>query len=67
MASSLKEAGLIEYEWLFKLFCQISHADTKVTPGSYELKSTFDYRALVQNMKPGSGSAVTVKVTIPEG
>ena len=67
VASSLKEAGLIEYEWLFKFFCQISHADTKVTPGSYELKSTFDYRALVQNMQPGSGSAVTVKVTIPEG
>ena len=67
VASSLKEAGLIEYEWLFKFFCQISHADTKVMPGSYELKSTFDYRALVQNMQPGSGSAVTVKVTIPEG
>ena len=67
VASTLKEAGLIEYEWLFKFFCQISHADTKVTPGSYELKSTFDYRALVQNMQPGSGSAVTISVTIPEG
>ena len=67
VASELKQAGLIEYEWLFKFFCQISHADTKVTPGSYELKSTFDYRALIQNMQPGSGSAVTIKVTIPEG
>ena len=34
VASELKQAGLIEYEWLFKFFCQISHADTKVTPGS---------------------------------
>ena len=67
VASELKQAGLIEYEWLFKSFCQVSHADTKVTPGSYELKSTFDYRALIQNMQPGSGSAVTIKVTIPEG
>ena len=67
VASELKQAGLIEYEWLFKFFCQISHADTKVMPGSYELKSTFDYRALIQNMQPGSGSAVTIKVTIPEG
>ena len=67
VASELKQAGLIEYEWLFKFFCQISHADTKVTPGSYELKSTYDYRALVQNMQPGSGSAVTITVTIPEG
>ena len=45
----------------------MSHADTKISPGNYELKSTFDYRALVQNMRPGSGSAVTITVTIPEG
>ena len=67
VASSLKEAGLIEYEWLFKLFCKVSHADRKITPGNYELKSTFDYRALVQNMRAGSESAVTINVTIPEG
>lgn len=67
VAAALKEAGLIEYEWLFKLFCTFSHADTKITPGSYELKSSFDYRALVQNMQAGSGSTVTVDVTIPEG
>lgn len=67
ISSSLKEAGLIQYQWLFELFCKISHADTKVTPGNYELKSSFDYRALIQNMRAGSGSAVTIKVTFPEG
>ena len=67
VSSALKEAGLIEYKWLFELFCKVSHADTKISPGNYELKSTFDYRALVQNMRPGSGSAVTITVTIPEG
>ena len=67
VADVLKEAGLIEYKWLFKAFCQISHADTKIKPGDYELQSSFDYRALVQNMRPGSGSAVTVSVTFPEG
>ena len=67
VSTALKEAGLIEYRWLFEAFCKISHADTKLTPGSYELKSSFDYRALIQNMRAGSGAAQTIKVTFPEG
>ncbi len=67
VADVLKDAGLIEYKWLFGLFCKISTADEKVSPGEYELKSTFDYRALIQNMRAGSSSAATVDVTIPEG
>lgn len=67
VADVLKDAGLIEYKWLFNLFCKISTADEKVSPGEYELKSTFDYRALIQNMRAGSASTVTVNVTIPEG
>ena len=67
VAETLKEAGLIQYKWLFEAFCKISHADTKVRPGEYNLQSSFDYRALVQNMRPNAGSAVTVTVTFPEG
>ena len=67
VADVLKDAGLIEYKWLFGMFCQISKADEKVSPGEYELRSTFDYRALIQNMRAGSASTVTVSVTIPEG
>ncbi len=67
VADVLKDAGLIEYKWLFTLFCSISTADQKVSPGEYELRSTFDYRALIQNMRAGSSSTVTVTVTIPEG
>ncbi len=67
VADVLKDAGLIEYKWLFNFFCKISTADEKVSPGEYELRSTFDYRALIQNMRAGSASTVTVTVTIPEG
>lgn len=67
IADTLKQAGLIEYDWLFEAFCKISHADRKVNPGEYELSSSFDYRALIQNMRSGSDSALTVDVTIPEG
>lgn len=67
VADELKSAGLIQYKWLFKLFCQISHADTKLDPGEYQLKSSYDYRALVGKMQKNSGAAATVTVTIPEG
>ena len=67
VADELKTAGLIQYKWLFKLFCRISKADTKIEPGEYTLKSTYDYRALIRRMQKDSGAAATVKVTIPEG
>ncbi len=67
LADTLREAGLIEYKWLFKAFCHISNAETKVSPGEYELRSSYDYRALIQHMRPGATGAVTVKVTLPEG
>ena len=67
VADALKDAGLIEYKWLFEAFCKISHAGSKVDPGSYELRSSFDYRALIKNMQSGSGSTLTTTVTIPEG
>lgn len=67
VASELKDAGLIEYKWLFKAFCRLSDAEMKVDPGEYELESSYDYRALIKNMQAGSGATVTVTVTIPEG
>ena len=67
VASELKDAGLIEYKWLFKAFCRLSNAELKVDPGEYELDSSYDYRALIKNMQAGSGATVTVTVTIPEG
>ena len=67
VSSALKESGIIEYEWLFKLFCRFSDADKKIDPGTYELRSNLDYRAIIKKMQAGSGAAVTVDVMIPEG
>ena len=64
---ALKQAGLVQYDWLFELFCRLSHSDTRFDPGEYELRSSYDYRALVQNMRAGAGGIGTVDVTIPEG
>lgn len=67
VAKSLKSAGIIRYKALFKFYCQFSHAATHIDPGTYELNTNYDYRALVKKMQVGSGAMVTTKVTIPEG
>ncbi len=67
IASQLKGVGIIEYKSLFQLFCQISNAEDKITPGTYELNTTMDYRAIVAAMGKSSASRMTVSVTIPEG
>lgn len=67
VSSELKDAGLIHYPWLFKLFCKISNAPKKLDPGEYTLKSSYDYRALVQHMQTGESQALTVVITFPEG
>ena len=67
VADKLKDAGIIKYKWLFKLYCGFSNADQKLDPGTYELKSSYDYRALVMKMQTGSGAMVALKITFPEG
>lgn len=67
VATALKDAGLIEYKSIFKLFCKVSHASGKMSYGTYELKSNYDYRALIRNMHAGSESTVTMTITFPEG
>ena len=67
IAAELKEKGIIEYDWFFKLFCKFYHADSKITEGTFTLTTDMDYMALIRNMKTTGGSAVTVDVSIPEG
>jgi len=67
VADSLKDAGIIEYKSLFKLFAKISHADVKMDPGTYVLNTELDYRALVKNMQVGTTAMVETTLTFPEG
>ena len=67
VATELKNAGLIEYTFLFELFAKFANADTKIDPGTYALTTELDYRALVSNMQVGSENQVETKVTFPEG
>lgn len=67
IVDQLKEEGLIEYKFLFKLYARFSKADQKIVAGTYELNTEMDYRALVTNMSRSSSTRQTLDVTIPEG
>ncbi|MDE7218556.1 MAG: endolytic transglycosylase MltG [Oscillospiraceae bacterium] len=67
VAQALKEEGLIEYDWFFRIFCKFYHADTKLTTGTFSLNTEMDYMALVRSMRTAGGKTETVNVTIPEG
>lgn len=67
VADALKDAGIIEYKSLFKLFCSVTDADTKLDPGTYELNTKCDYNALVLRMQTASISMVATTIMFPEG
>lgn len=67
VSRTLKENGIINYPWLFRIYCRVTNAAEKLDPGTYELSSNYDYRALVNKMQSGSDAMVALEVTIPEG
>ena len=69
IADKLKDRGLIEYKWFFKLFGKVTHAEKKIGIGEHELNTRMDYNALINGMRSSSGSLTseTVRILIPEG
>ncbi len=67
IADQLVDEGLIKYKWLFKLYAWFSNADSKIIPGTYELNTEMDYRALVVNMSSSSTTRQEIQLMIPEG
>ena len=68
IAKKLQEAGLIRYEEVFKLYAKFSHADEKISTGTYTLNTLYDYHALVGQMTASSKNRAIVEgVLIPEG
>ena len=67
VARILKDNGIIEYPFLFKIFGALSSADEKVVAGIHELSTRYDYRAIVKNLGAGTVVRQTTKITFPEG
>ena len=69
IAVLLRDAGIIEYPWLFKLYARLASVEEKkrIAPGTYEIQIGWDYYAVVRAMRPGSPNREVVRITIPEG
>ena len=76
IAGKLKEAGLIKYPGIFKLYANFTDADEKIKPGTYFFSDVneqkqplvYDYMALVAVMAPsGNRLEVVEDLRIPEG
>ena len=76
VAHKLKDAGLINYPELFKLYANFTDAEEKIQPGVYVINPpdaenqgvVYDYMALVDLMSPHRPSqAVVSGLRIPEG
>ncbi len=67
IADKLKEAGLIRYPELFKLYAGLTDSREDISAGTFNLNTIYDYMALVNHMASHSSAREVVKVTIPEG
>ncbi|MBQ6991031.1 MAG: endolytic transglycosylase MltG, partial [Clostridia bacterium] len=52
IAKKLKDGGIIQYRFLFRLFMRITENDEEIVPGDYEIKATMDYRAISKAIGP---------------
>lgn len=67
IAQNLKDHGLVNFKSLFVLYGKFSHADRKISSGTFELNQMYDYHALVNGMAYASETRETVTLTFPEG
>ena len=68
IARKLKEAELIRYPEVFKLYAALAVDEGDILPGTFQLDTIYDYHALVVQMGPRSSTRSVVEdLLIPEG
>lgn len=67
ISKKLVNAGLVRYDWLFRLYGEKTHAMDKISEGTFVLNSMYDYHALVNGLRKSSSNRTEVEVMIPEG
>ena len=67
VVQTLKEAGVIEYEWLFRLYCRLRGSEDFYDPGVYTVNLNYDYHALVNRLNAYAGARGTITLMIREG
>ncbi len=69
ITQKLYDNGLINYPELFKLYAKLAKVEErgKISVGTFDLNTLYDYHALVGGMSATSSFRQTVEVSIPEG
>lgn len=69
ITNKLHNAGLIKYPNLFKMYAKLAKVEEKgkISVGTFELNTLYDYHALVGGMSATSSYRETVEIMIPEG
>lgn len=63
----LKDAGVIKYDWAFKLYAQLKKKENfKVTPGSYTLSADANYDSIMSQLNPVPARQ-EITITFTEG
>lgn len=67
VVQALKDEGMIEYPFLFRLYCSFTDSLTELNAGAYEVNTNMDYHAICSALETTSTVTESVDVTIPEG
>lgn len=70
VAIKLREAGLIDHEWLFEFFsAQLTSKIRNISPGTFEFTDLmiYDYNAIIKVMTDYGSDKEVVEVMFPEG
>lgn len=67
ISQKLRDAGLIRYPKLFKMFVELTDKDSRISAGTFELNSMLDYNAMVNAMSGNSSAREEVEIMFPEG
>lgn len=66
IASQLKEEGVIEYDWLFKLYAKYSGKASGMQYGTFAVRRGMSYNEIIKTLSVQQRRATT-RVTFPEG
>ena len=67
VVDQLKDKDIINYKLIFSLFTTLSGGQDAISPGTYNLNTDMDYRAIINNLGSSSAARASAMVTIPEG
>lgn len=67
VAEILKEEGVIQFDWVFKIFADLKTKDAPILPGSYLFNSNLGYNEIMVALRSGDYEKQEVRVTFIEG